>query len=101
MFLSVAVAILGENVSDAQNSSAISWDANTKTATINVNGNIIKFTSGSGLMYKNNSPMLMDNGVKAEIVDGRMFIPFRALGTALGVQVDWDANTKTAIYKAK
>ena len=30
-----------------------------------------------------------------------MFIPFRALGEALGVSVDWDANSKTAIYTVK
>lgn len=41
----------------------------------------------------------MEYGVEAEIKDGRMFIPFRALGNALGVNVNWDANTKTAIYK--
>lgn len=29
-----------------------------------------------------------------------MYIPFMALGEALDVDVDWNANTKTAIYKA-
>ena len=52
-------------------------------------------------MTINNNPQIMENGVKAEIKDSRMFIPFRALGRALGVQVDWNAETKTAIYKAK
>ena len=40
----------------------------------------------------------MEYGVKAEIKDGRMFVPFRALGQALGIAVTWDANTRTAIY---
>lgn len=52
-------------------------------------------------MIVDGTPVTMDNGVKAEITDGRMYIPFRALGEALGVEVDWDANTKTAIYEAK
>ena len=95
-----AIAISGGDVEKADSSSIIDWDAVTKTATITVKGNVIKFTSGSVLMYKNNSPMVMENGVKAEIKSGRMFIPFRALGTALSVKVDWDAETKTAIYKA-
>lgn len=30
-----------------------------------------------------------------------MFVPFRALGNALGVDVEWDADTKTAIYSIK
>lgn len=42
---------------------------------------------------------IMDNSVQAEITDGRMFVPFRALGNALGVDVEWDTDTKTAIYK--
>lgn len=41
----------------------------------------------------------MDNGVQAEITGSRMFIPFRALGKALGVDVTWDTDTKTAIYE--
>ena len=43
----------------------------------------------------------MDNGVLAEIVDGRMFVPFRALGQALGVPVSWNADTRTAIYNGQ
>lgn len=30
-----------------------------------------------------------------------MFVPFRALGNALGVDVDWDAERKTATYLIK
>ncbi len=52
-------------------------------------------------MIVNGKSIVMENGVKAEITDGRMFVPFRALGNALGVNVDWDADTKTAIYKNK
>ena len=49
-------------------------------------------------MVIDGTAITMENGVKAEIVDGRMFVPFRALGTALGVPVSWDAETRTAIY---
>jgi hypothetical protein len=41
----------------------------------------------------------MDNGVVTEIKDSRAFVPFRALGEALGVEVEWVADTKTALYK--
>ena len=40
----------------------------------------------------------MPNGSYAEIKDNRMFVPFRGLGYAIGVPVDWDAETKTAIF---
>ncbi len=40
----------------------------------------------------------MAYGVYAEIKDSRMFVPFRTLGEAVGAKVDWDAETKTAIF---
>ncbi len=96
----VALAIAGGDVSDADNSKSVTWDAITKTATISFGGTI-QFTAGNNVMTVNGKQQTMDNGVKAEITDGRMFVPFRALGNALGVQVDWDADTKTAVYSAK
>ncbi len=94
----VAVAIIGGNVDDADLSSIVTWYADTKTASITSGDNIISFTAGSSYMTVNGEQILMNNGVSAEITDGRMFIPFRALGEALGVSVDWDAESKTAIY---
>ena len=49
-------------------------------------------------MNINGEDTYMENGVTAEIKDGRMFVPFRVLGEALGAEVNWDSNTKTAIY---
>jgi len=95
----VAIAICGDNIENADNSNAIKWDGVTKTATISTKNNTIKFTADSNKMDINGEVNIIDNGVKAEIKDGRMYIPFRALGKAIGVNVDWDADTKTAIYK--
>lgn len=95
----VALSILGADVDNVDNSNIIGWDAYTKTATITVDNRSISFTEGSDKMIVDGTSTTMENGVNAEIKDGRMYIPFRALGNALGVQVDWDAETKTAIYK--
>ncbi len=95
----VALAICGENIKSADASEMILWDAETKTAEIRtLDGNSICFTAGSNIMTINGDSVAMDNGVRAEITDGRIFIPFRALGNALGVGVSWDSETKTAIY---
>ncbi len=94
----VVLAISEGNIDDADSANAVQWDAVSKTVTINANDNIITFTSGSNVMTINGVKQTMDNGAEAEIKDGRMFIPFRALGNALGVNVDWDAETKTATY---
>ncbi len=76
----------------------VSWDANTKTAIITYNGNTVAFTAGSGIADINGEDVYMERGVTAEIRAGRMYVPFRMLGEALGADVSWDANTKTAIY---
>lgn len=78
--------------------SFISWDAETKTATISYRHNVYQFTAGSNYVVINGRKLEMPNGSYAEIKDNRMFVPFRGLGYAIGVPVDWDAETKTAIF---
>ncbi len=101
-FVALAIGVDQSAVEDADNTSKITWDANNKVATILYaagNGQkIIQFQANSPVMVIDGTAITMENGVKAEIVDGRMFVPFRALGTALGVPVTWDAETRTAIY---
>lgn len=104
-FVTLALGVDQAAVTDADNSSKIAWDATTKTATIIYSAGsqqkIIQFTAGSPNMIVDGVTITMENGVVAEIVDGRMYVPFRALGQALGVPVTWDAETRTAIYNEK
>ena len=101
-FVMVALGVDAENVGSFDDSSKVSFDANTKTATIfyaaGTNMTTIQFTAGSNTMIVNGASIPMENGVKAEIKDGRMFVPFRAIGTAINVKVGWDADTRTATY---
>lgn len=104
----VSVALSGGDASSvdaAQNSDKVSWDPNSKTVTIfygaGLNQKIIQFKVGSSNMVVNNVTIPMENGAVTEIKNGRTFVPFRSLGQALGVSVDWDATTKTAIFNQK
>ena len=93
----VTVALGSDNIS-----SKVEWDANSKTVVIYYGSGfkqkIIQFQADSNIMVVDGKKINMENGVKAELKDGRMFVPFRMLGNALGVSVDWDSNTKTAIF---
>lgn len=104
-FVTLALGVDQDAVTDADNSSKIAWDATSKTATIMYSAGsqqkIIQFTAGSPNMIVDGVTITMENGVVSEIVDGRMYVPFRALGQALGVPVTWDAETRTAIYNEK
>ena len=103
-FVMVALGVDTENVGSFDDSGKVTFDANTKTATIfyaaGTQMTTIQFTAGSNIMIVNGAQIPMENGVKAEIVDGRMFVPFRAIGTAINVNVGWDADTRTATYNA-
>lgn len=80
------------------NSDCVKWDSETKTAVITYSGNEVRFTAGSDLAYVNGKNIKMANGVKAEITNNRMFVPFRALGEALGAEMSWNSETKTAYF---
>lgn len=80
------------------NEDCVEWDGETKTAIIEFEGNEVRFTSGSNVVYINGNAKTMDYGVKAEITDSRMFVPFRALGEALGAEVSWDGESKKAYF---
>lgn len=94
----VAIAIAGGNVENADSSNIITWDAVTKTATIAAGSKSVVFTAGAGTYTVNGNTLNISNQAVAEIVDGRMFVPFRTIGEALGADVSWDADTKTAMY---
>lgn len=104
-FVALALGVDSGSLSNPDESSKVSWDPNTKTVTIfygsGANQKTIQFTAGSQYMVVNGTQVTMENGVVAEIKDGRMFVPFRAIGTALGISVGWDADTRTATYNAQ
>lgn len=88
----VAYAVEGGNIYfDASTGTVIDCDTSVTK--------VIQFTAGSNVMLVNGDVITIDNGVQAEITSSRLFIPFRTLGKALGVDVTWDADTKTAIYE--
>ncbi len=76
----------------------VAWDADTKTAIISYNGKVINFTAGSNIMSESGKERIIPNGVIPEIKNGRMFVPFRVLGEALGAEVNWIAESKTACF---
>ncbi len=81
-------------------SDSVEWIAETKTAVVKYNGNEIQFIANGDYMLVNGEEKEMANGAKAEITEGRMFVPFRALGEALGLTVSWDSNSKTAMFNS-
>jgi hypothetical protein len=75
----------------------VSWNSDTKTATVTIGNRSVRVTAGDEYMYVNGSAVYM-GGAEAEIVDGRVYLPFRAIGSAFGINVNWDAENRMALY---
>jgi len=75
----------------------VTWDNDTKTATVLFGARVISMTIGQKSMKINGVDVAML--AAPVIVESRTFLPLRDLGYALGLnesQVNWDAETKTA-----
>lgn len=67
----------------------VSYDDATRTAIINVENKVIKFTADNGYMLVDDNKTVLD--VPAKILNGRMLVPLRALTeNGLGKQVYYD-----------
>ncbi len=80
------------------------WDDENKTVTIVAPNRVVQFKANSSVMKVDGSEIAMSTSgytVSAEIVNARMYVPFRAMGDAFGITVVWDDATKTAIYNPK
>lgn len=98
----VAIALGLDDIENPDESNKVVWDNINKKVTLyygqGTNQKIIQFTNNSNEMLVDGTKIDMPYGVTAEITNSRMFVPFRALGQALGVNVSWDSETKTATY---
>ena len=72
---------------------------NKGVVTIIAGEKVLQFTVGSDVMTVNGSPIAMD--AKAEIKDGRTYIPMKFVGAALGVSATWDGASQTASFSNK
>ncbi|MDO5061744.1 MAG: copper amine oxidase N-terminal domain-containing protein [Peptostreptococcaceae bacterium] len=70
-----------------------SWDNATKTATFMNDSKTAIVKIGQSTISVNNTPLPLT--VPAEIKDGSTMIELRSLASAFGVNIHWDAATKT------
>lgn len=77
---------------------SVDFDANTKTATLKGKSEI-SMTQGNTYFTVDGNEITPD--VPQQIIDGRFMLPLRAVSEAIGAEVEWDANTKTASITKK
>ncbi len=98
----VPLRALGELLTDefpnVNSDEIVKWNAETKTATVTIGSKTVVATVGSNYIYVDGRTVAISNGASPEIVDGRVYLPFRTVGEAFGVSVNWDAGTRTATF---
>ena len=72
------------------------YDSATKVVTMELGDTVVQLTIGSNIALVNGEEVVMD--VAAQVVDGRTYVPFRAVGGFFGAYVNYDAATKTVSY---
>lgn len=80
--------------SEAMGSGEVSWNQQTRTATVKGDGVDISVKGGANYMMANGRALWLEYG---SIIDnGIMYVPIRAVGAALGCNISWEGSTKTA-----
>ena len=74
----------------------VDWDAETKTATLSGEKTVV-IQSGSEVFTVDGEEVVPE--VPQQIIEDRFMLPLRAIGEAVGAEVDWDAETKTVLIK--
>lgn len=77
----------------------IGWDGDTKTATFVKELTIVKVTENAHQLTVGGKAFELD--VPAQIINGSMMLPLRAVGEATGLYVDWDSETKTVVLSGE
>lgn len=72
----------------------ISWNDETQTATAKADGYLVEVTKDSDIIRINGSEVKMP--AKSVTVNSKMYIPLRAVGEALGFEVDYSEKFNTA-----
>ncbi len=75
----------------------VEWDSETQTATATIDSKAVTFSIDNVNARINNKSAKMD--VPARLVNGKTMVPLRFLSENMGYDVDWDADSRTAIIK--
>ncbi|QGG47189.1 copper amine oxidase N-terminal domain-containing protein [Heliorestis convoluta] len=79
------------------NENNIMWNQSSQTATIIKGDRVVSVQIGNYAMTVNGTTLYMD--VAPEITGDRTYLPLRFIGQALGANLEWVAETQTAIVK--
>ncbi len=72
---------------------SIAWDNETQTVTAQKDGVTVVMQIGNRVFTRDGERITLD--VPPQIVEGRAYVPARAVGESFGAKVGWEKNTRT------
>jgi hypothetical protein len=78
---------------------SVSWDGETKTATLSKGELYAEMTIGSATISANGRQVEMD--VAPTIIDDRTFVPARALIEAFNAEISWNSSSRIVYISTK
>jgi len=76
----------------------VDWEASQQKITLTREGTVIIMHIGKSEMLVNGEKVLLE-GTTPAIKEGVTFLPIGQLAKVLGIEVEWDAKTRTATFK--
>lgn len=73
----------------------ISYDSASKTATLSNETTVIKASAEEMSVTANGTTKIMNSDVKPQLINDYFMVPLRAVASATGADVEWEAETKT------
>lgn len=79
----------------------IDWDAATQTVTLTKPGEVVTIVIGAATIKVDRAGVVTEypTDAPAQIKNGRTYLPFRAIGEAMGYEVNYDAATQSVSFK--
>ena len=81
--------------SEIMGAQSVEWDAKTRTATVKKDGTLIKIKDGTSFVDASGRIFYCPTGIYN--IDDRLYVPIRALSSALSLDVEWDGNTRSVL----
>ena len=83
--------------SELAGADSVKWNASTRTASVTYRGVTMYVTDGA--FFVNALGRYFYTVEKVLNINGRLFVPIRALSKVFSIEVGWDAATRTAVLK--
>ncbi len=81
--------------SEIMGAESVEWNAKTRTATVKKDETQIKITDGTSFVDASGRIFFCPTGIRN--IGDRLYVPIRALSSALSLDVEWDGDTRSVL----